>query len=537
MFNGKYTYRFGLLLWSVFSSIDLVKAQSADSVIVEKDFLFQSQPWLSSGHVLGISYLPVSSYSVVRGSATPRRGDFINFFEADRSISLGTDVTSYRRLTPKTTLSGSIAYQNFLGQNMGGSAFLTPTLNPFDINEYADTTTGAKRLEHYKVQGGVSSELTPKMKIGGQVKYETGNYTKLKDMRHTNKLLQFDMDLAASWQLQEQLQLGLGYKYHRRIESLGFRIYGNTDRQYQSLINFGSFMGMIELYDSDSGYMAETNPLFDQSHGVSLTLSTKLFENLNWFSEITYGRRAGYFGKEGTTQIKHTEHEGDRFTYQGNLTFRQPSRLHHLQLVLVRQQLDNFQNVYRRETELGGARRIVYYGQNKVFDRNEFSTVIDYTLHTNAQDWTPRWTYRLRGEFTNRRQSTTIYPYYRKQDLGYYRLGGTVTRNLRYDPHIFQVSIGLTWGAGHGDPFQDGTYTPPSSNQSAPATKNNLLYLEYEYLTASRVTGDLGVTYSRVLKQNKSAFAKLSIGGTKAFEIQYIGSKNIIPQLELGYRF
>lgn len=535
MLPGKTFIRIAVVLGSVISLP--VSAQLSDSTVLAPNYMLRSHPWLSSGHVLGLNYLPVTHYSVAQAKGTLASGDFINFHESDNSLTLGAETSSYRRLSARTVLAGRMAYRNFLGKNMGGSAFLNPADNPFDINDQADTTTGDKRLELYDIHGAVSSQLTPKLRLGADIKYETGNYTKLKDLRHNNKLLRLDLLTAASWNVSDRLNVGLGYRFHRRIETVSFRIYGNTDRQYLSLINFGSFMGTLELYDSDSGYMADLNPLFDQSHGGSVTVNWKLTRNLQWFSELSYSLRSGYFGKKGTSQIMHTEHDGSLINYQGTLTLQQENHQHHLEIRAENQVLDNYQNVYRRETEQGGARRIVYYGQNKVLDRTGLHTAFTYTLTKGLVGWVPVWSLQLSGSLDTRSQTSTIYPYYRKQHLTWYRIGAGVDRNFITGPHIFQVGVSGQWGSGSGDPYTDGTHATPSSSQTPPAVKNNYLRQEYEYLTASRLAGSLSLGYNRILPGDKSAFVKISVSAIRASQVQLLGDSFLRPTLEIGYRF
>lgn len=49
------------------------------------------------------------------------------------------------------------------------------------------------------------------------------------------------------------------------METVGFGIYGTTDRQYTSLISFGGFYGRSEVF-GESGYTSNTTPLFTQTH-------------------------------------------------------------------------------------------------------------------------------------------------------------------------------------------------------------------------------------------------------------------------------
>ena len=49
----------------------------------------------------------------------------------------------------------------------------------------------------------------------------------------------FSYELFSGW------QVGLSYGYLRNVETVGFGIYGTTDRQYTSLISFGGSTGAV----------------------------------------------------------------------------------------------------------------------------------------------------------------------------------------------------------------------------------------------------------------------------------------------------
>jgi hypothetical protein len=513
-----------------------IHAQPADSTVRDVEYLKYTNAWLSSGHALGIHALPTSKVSTAEAYAQKSKGRFVNFYESDNHYSAGAKVESYRKMSPKLAFQGTMEYETFRGKNMSGSVFIDPGQYPLDIDEYADSTAGDKKLERYHLAGGVSRKIGERWKIGGKIDYEAANYAKFKDMRHTNKLLQLDGYLGASYAVNNWLELGVGYGYRRRIESIAFGIYGNTDRQYLSLINFGSFYGNAELHD-DFGYTGDTNPVYDVVHKASAFANIRLNDQWEWFSEFTYGIRNGYFGKRGTNQIVFTEHAGTQFDYHGVATLKKDVSRHHFDLKLSYHTLDNRQNVYRRETTVGGTSTIVYYGETKVLDQEITQVAFNYTAHLKLSGLTPRWILKAGGNYRNRTQQVSLYPFYRKQEIGQYSLRGYGGRNFMFGNNLLTVSFEAGYGSGGGTAKRDGLYATPSTSQNPPASGDKYLNKEFEYLTASRVVNSIGLRYAHQVEPGQLAYIRLNYINTHAFQVFYLGKSMNAIQLALGYSF
>lgn len=493
--------------------------------------------WLASGHVLGLQHLGVTGFSNAEGAIAIKRGDLINYYESDNSLSINSGIESYRKLNPRVTLYGKIAYQNFLGKNMGGSAFLDPYQNPLDINEFTDTTAGAKRLEEYNLKGGVAARITDKFSIGGKIDYQTANFTKLKDLRHDNRILALDVSLAASYKISERLEAGVGYGYSRRIETVAFDINGNTDRQYLSLINFGAFLGMAELYNTNSGYTSKLTPMYNRAQTVSVFLNWKINDNTNWFGELIYGKREGYFGRKGTQSIVYTEHSGAQYTYNGVLSMQKDNSLHNVALQLSLNTLQNGQNIYRRETSAGGATSIVYYGQNEVLDQEQFNGNLTYWLHTGILQNIPVWSWGFTGEYQKRLKTVSLFPYFRKQEIDSYKLGMSASRNLACNKNLLSITARIAFATGTGLIKNDGLYALPSNNQAAPASGEVNLQREFGYLTNPRIENTLVVRFTRNLDTSGAAYFSVGLSRAEAFRVLYTGKHLTTGNLTVGYLF
>lgn len=116
-------------------------------------------------------------------------GQFIDYFQSPDSYTLGGEAESFYRVTPRLVFHGWVSYHNFTGKQMGGSAFIDPNSTPFNMVESTDTTKGAKQQEVYRLTGSLAYDLSKRVTLGAKMDYTSTNYTKRKDLRHRNKLL------------------------------------------------------------------------------------------------------------------------------------------------------------------------------------------------------------------------------------------------------------------------------------------------------------------------------------------------------------
>lgn len=529
------TLRFFLLLVSgAFCSADTAAQSASDSAWWDMEYIRHSSAWLSSGQATGLRFLPVSKISTVNLTAEKSNGRFVNFYQSGNSLLLGAATESFFRLSPTVVLQGKLEYDHFNGKNMGGSAFIDPYKNPLDIDENADSTRGTKKLDRYRLLGVVSAQLSRKFALSGKVDYEAANYAKIKDLRHTNQLLNLDASAGVAYSISPLLEIGAAYDFIRRTESVSFGIYGNTDRPYVSLINFGSFYGIAELH-SDNGYTSEQRPLVNNTHKVSLQANLRSKPSLQFFNECSYGMRTGYFGIKGSTDIVYTKHDANEYAYAGIVTLQKNRSLQHLQVKIGYDETNNNENVYRRESNPGGGSMIVYYGQNNVLTQNTTQASLGYTAFLNTDNYQAKWIVKAGGDFYRREQTVIRYPFYRRQLINSYSVHADATRNIVRDKNRYSLSLGTGYGAGGGTAKEDGTYQLPTGNQ--PASGDIYLYEEYEYFTSPRISGSIALGYSRMTTKNFTPYLKLNLAYTKAFDVSYLADHRLQTGMTIGCTF
>lgn len=501
-----------------------VIAQEIDSNWLDIDFIKTTEPWLESKNAAGLQHFQFRRISSASAFVKKANGDFKNFNASGNSFDAGASTSSIYRLNDKVVLNGGISYHHFSGKNMGGSAFIDPYQNPFDIVESDDFNRGTKKLESYILYGAVSAVLTKRLRLGARMSYETANFAKAKDLRHTNKLLDMDLSAGLSYILTPALEIGANYTYDRRIESIAFGRFGNVDRQFLSLINYGAFFGRTELF-TNTGYTAENakRPMVNITNGGSLQLGITFNDKLRLFNEFSYGKTTGYFGVRGTNNVVYTEHRGEQFSYTGVLSLNQKTTMHRLKLRGSYGNTINSENIYRTETDAGNTSTTVYFGSTELYNQDLSNAGLEYLIHLNMRNNVPAWTFTLGADYTNRQRAVTIYPFYRDQTIEHYQVQLSGKRQIIRNKDKFGLIVNALYGSGSGILKYDGLYTPPSSTQVEPSSMDLYLNQEYEFFTSKRVQAGAGFQYSRMVKPGLTPFMRIDYSYTKAFDLKYLG--------------
>lgn len=512
-----------MLFGGAFSSAAM--AQSSDSIRL-KDFPFikKSEAWLNSENAAGLHALPVDHVSIAEVYVNKQDGKFVNYHQSDNSLAFGAQTESFYRLNPKMVFYGKVGYSNFSGKNMTGSMFIDPYANPFDIVEFSDTNRGTKKLETYHLIGAISADVSKKITLGAKIDYTASNYAKQKDLRHVNKLLDMNLSAGMSYHLNGQVEIGANYYYRRSVEGLNFNLYGTTDKVYTSLISYGAFFGLAEQF-GENGYTKgnEEKPMFNEYHGGALQLKLQLTSKLSLFNEFAYKSRSGYYGKKSPSTVVHSNHESGIWEYRSMLSLRERKNLHTLNINLQYESLNNLENVYRTENAGGGITDIVYYGTLDTTEKTSWNTSAEYVGYLGLTDFCPTWVVKGGAEYVNRKQTASVYPYYRKQNIHWMDFYLSGERNIKRQKGIYTVSLGGRYSSGGGNVKDDGIYATPSESQTPPRSMDTFLYSEYEYLTCPKVKGEIKLTYSHEIgNKGIRGYTSLYYGMLNAFKVKYV---------------
>lgn len=528
-----------MLFGGVFSSARIA-AQDSIRSLPDFEYIKNKEGWFTSNNAAGLHTLSVNNVSIAEVYLNKGNGKFINYFESKNSLQYGGKAESYFRMNPKIVLYGYVEYSKFEGKDMNGSVFINPYYMPFDIVEIGDNP-GKKELEQYHLIGAISAEVYNSLRLGVKIDYLAGNYAKLKDLRHTNILMDMNLTLGASYQFNPVIEVGANYFYRRSTEGVGFKTYGNTDQQYLSLISFGSFFGRSELFGT-SGFTApegdKSTPAFNQFNGGSLQVNLNLSPKINLFNEFTFKSRDGYYGLKSSSTTQHTRHDGNLLEYNGVFSLKTNTDLHSVRLVAGQEKLDNYEKIYKKVTTPVGNTVIEYYGETQMLEKKYINAGLEYTGNIGLKDNHPTWVLKAGANYSDRKQTISVYPYYRKQTIHSFMTNMSAKRNIFSGKNIYSISLGAGYGSGSGTPMNDGLYATPSSSQEEPTSLDLYLYREYEYLTASRFSVNAGFKFDTPVSQGVRAYAGFDCTFTKAMDIEYLqGSSFTSATIKIGCSF
>ncbi len=504
--------------------------------VADINYVFKSNALLNSKNAAALTSYTAPNLTDASVYFIKENGGFKNYFQAKDSRTYGLQAQSLTKLNSKIVFSGGFGYENFLGKNMSGSAFVDPYKAPFDIVELNPDNAGDKHMETYQVNGAVGAALHPKLSVGARLNYLSANYAKRKDLRHTNKLLNMDFSAGFMYKLTSLLELGASYDYNRRIESISFNRYGNTDKEYLSLISYGAFYGRSELF-GDYGYTGNTNPLKDIKHGASVQLNIKFNNNVKLFNEFSFADRNGFFGTEGTSSILLTQHTGKELAYRGHLSFNANRYEHQLAAKFSYNYLANKETIYRRTTSVGGINEIVYYGNRDVFNGETLTAGLSYDLFADVENSRSKWELHFSADYRSRDNAVSWYPFYRDQKNERYEFAAHFKKQFQIKKEGIKVGLGLGYGAGTGQANIDGVVVEPAADYVQPVSMPVFLNEEFEYFTASRFKGEVSLQYTKPLPNNIGAYLNLNYGLTYAPNAIYLGKQFSHISLALGCNF
>ena len=513
-----------------------------DSLLLrDYQFVKQYDGWLTSSNAAGLNRYNRANIGEAKLSLSHEEGGLTDYFESPSATQLSAATESFYRISERAVVFGRIAYDNFSGKEMAGSAFIDPTRRPFDIVEDSLTNTGKKHRDTYQLTGAVGMDVWRGLALGLRLDYTAANYAKYKDLRHKNKL----MDLTASAGLYLPLarfaNVGANYLYHRNTESITFGTYGKSDKVYQSLINYGNFIGQVEQFGS-YGFTDKSRemPLFDESHGLAVQLELTPLKRLTFLNQFTYARHNGYYGRKSPYTITFTNHHADSYTYQGTLALQGRQSLHQLMLSVEAENLQNNANNYRELQNEAGSYYYEYYDDVKTANKLWVNTHIAYTAHLGIRHELPIWTLRAAVNTMHRKQTAYVYPYFRRQTLDNTTLQLEGTRNVILKKGVLSVSANLSYQKGSGEPYEDDTFIPPSDKQTAPPEMAAYLWREYQYLTAAQYGIGGSVRYAFIFPETRlNTHLQLGIHHRKANETFYYsnGKDHTQVSLAIGCQF
>lgn len=508
-----------------------LQGYAQDSLLL-RDYLFakQADRWLTCQNAAGLTRYATANYAQAELSFTSEKGGFTNYDGSPSVLQFNGSVESFRRISRRTVVYGHMSYDNFSGDDMAGSAFIDTYHMPFNIVEDSLTNLGRKHRDTYRFTGSVGTDLYRGIAIGASVDYTAANYAKYKDLRHQNKLMDLQVRTGLYASLSRWGSIGASYLYRRKTESVSFSTFGTSDKVYKSLIDYANFTGCVEQFGNE-GYTDKSRemPLVNNYHGGSVQIGLRFNLRTQLFSEVSYTRRTGYYGRKSPYTITYTNHSSDGFSFTTRLSHRTKRAMHHIDLSFATERLINNASTYHEAKNESGATSYEYFTPVKTANKQWTNYALAYTAQTGIRngkqahglwvDGLPTWTFQAGINSMERKQTAQVYPYYRNQHLRRHEFFGHVTYHLITRHGLWMFTLNGSFSQGKGAPCEDLTFTEPGNKQLPPPSMQAYLYREYQYLISAQYTVEGQARYTFLFPGTAiKTHARLSLSHRKANE-------------------
>ncbi|MBO5706271.1 MAG: hypothetical protein J6S05_04655 [Bacteroidaceae bacterium] len=495
--------------------------------------------WLNSENPAGLHAFGQGTESEIVLYGKGGYGGLKNYFSSKNELAFGVEASSVARLSKLVVVDGKVGYRHTTAKALAASYFIDPTQTPFDLLEFTDENAGDKTLEELYLQGRVGVTPARCFSLGASMDYKAANYSKRKDLRHVNSLMDMRLVVGGMVHLGERVDIGLNYVYRRRNETLLLSIYGTQGKTFLSLLSYGAFFGKQETF-GEIGYTKENEnkPLFDSRHGANLQIAWRI-GNVEWLNEVGFMLRSGYYGDPSHSTVVYSTHRGHGSFYHGLLTFASGSDAHRFGLRYGQEHVANTENIYSYKNEETGCDYIEYLGEREVGERTQRSLALEYTGRFGIRHGLARWEAWADASLDNRNTRASNYPDYRRQDISWWRLKAVGTRNFLSGINCYSLSVSASYGGGSGQPCMDGRYGSATSGEALTRTRNDLLMQEWEFLASTQLGAGIGFTYSRAMWKGKvRGNAGLAYDMCKALGTSHLdGTMRHTVSLRLGCNF
>lgn len=479
----------------------------------------QEQPrkenfWLESDNPVGIRQdTSVAREALAELFAGVEAGKFHKTYEASTPWTAGANAYGLVHLK-RFSMQGSFSFEQMQGNDMCGSMMVRPGFYPLDVMEF---TPGKKIRQTYAFAGAVSVDLNNSWRAGAGVDFCSANYSKRKDLRHSNFMLDITLAPAVVWH-SDDLAVGFNLLLRKTSDSPVAKQIGSKENYY-AFLNKGLMYGKYELWEGSGLHLAEAGvngfPVNDLTTGAAFQI-----QKGDFYFDAGYRYRKG---RAGEKQQQWYYFQQNSIEINIARSWKSKKYLHCVKFGIDASELKNHENVLEKYSEGG----VTYYeklSDNRILSSIDLSSELSYSLKDQFNE------FETSLDFTNCREvASPMYPFVFRHNLSAFSL------NLFYLRHIsrFDLSAGLSYRDGfcRGD---ESMVSEDSGVQTTPFRLEEWYRMDIDYKTASALTAGICLRYNFV----KNLFLSLDFNCTKAFSLKYIdGSCRIASELKFGYKF
>lgn len=470
-------------------------------------------PWNAGWNVNGLRADSLSvSYAEVHGNFTS--GGFRDSYEAASSWSAGAEAATMTHLD-RISMIGTFSFDSFSGKGMCGPMSAVPGRYPVNVLEF---TPGDKTMQTYSLSGGLTADLTPRWRLGGKMEYTGANYTKRKDLRHSNYLLSMRVSPSVMYHVGD-FAAGLSYVFGKDSETIDADELGISSSTYYAFLDKGLMYGAYEVWQGSGIHLDESGiggfPVCELSHGVAVQLQCR-----RSFVEIVWRYSYGSAGEKQSIWFEFPGHSAEvRFIQSAG----REGSLHRISIDAGWYwQADN-ENVLGQETG-NGVTVTRKYGSNRIYSRQLLRVMPRY-------EWlSGRTALRAGAAFALlSRLSSQMYPYLvSRNDM---LAGGYVSGTVKFGD--FDILAGISFRAGWASETSR-TVEEGVQTGGTPFRLTSWHDISSEYMTAPRADAGAALRYNLHMGLD----VEISAGYARGFALRHIaGADRWSGTLKIGYTF
>ncbi|MGN1226359.1 MAG: DUF6850 family outer membrane beta-barrel protein, partial [Candidatus Cryptobacteroides sp.] len=202
------------------------------------------------------------------------QGGFRAPWEAESLWKAGAKSEAIRHLE-RFSLSGAFGFEERLGEGMCGPMSIEPGYFPIETWEF---NPGQKNLQSYVVDGAISVDVADNLRLGARYLMNSRNYSKRKDLRHTNYRLDMECRAGVAWQSEDgKAGVEIIGIIGKTSESITAEQIGTAAGTYDAFLDKGLMYGAYELWDGSGVHLSESGvsglPMRENVYGAALEAS------------------------------------------------------------------------------------------------------------------------------------------------------------------------------------------------------------------------------------------------------------------------
>lgn len=484
--------------------------------------------WNDGRNVSGIrnGRLVKASYAEIHGGMTG--GDFKPSYESSSFWQAGATAKTRVDLD-RFSMTGSFAFSQKQGKDMCGSMFIKPGFYPVDVLEF---TPGDKTLQTYSFSGGIAVPLGDRWTIGAGIDFESDNYAKRKDIRHTNYRLDMTVTPSVTYRAGGWM-FGAAVIFNKNSESIQAEQIGTaTAGSYYAFLDKGMMYGIQQIWNGSGIHLSESGldrfAVKEYSYGASAQVERALpngvlYADIEWLgSDGEVGEKSYTFfrfpGRSVTARLGYRHEAGS-----GTNIFR-------LRYNWSRQRSNEYVS---DKVSSGGVTTPVTYGHNRVFERRRMEIAPEYSFYGSGS---MAWLYKVHAEASyakRNEQSSAVFPY------SYNGNDDIVTASASALFQLRRFRLGCGFGFLKGFRKETSSISGGEAGDgSAPYRPESWYNLWNEWENAARLGANLSIRYDFSIGKTTGLFAEVSGTLFHGFGIVHCdGADRVGGMVKIGYEF